>query len=219
MNGKLGIRIAGSLVLVFLTGCNPMNTGSERRDTGATTTDGDPVYRKNPHPTQAYRITMTIEDAPGPFEWVSGTAFYDMTNRDACTPFDRSLGMSTKQKEDGIPIDFQKINDATYEATIYTDGMADADYYGKGICYWEFGGLGVSLKATGKGEETEFLPSLGNKQVATLTPETKYFWKSRYPASGMAGFPDMGQSKAEDFNKDARSNLFKVTLIAERIAP
>lgn len=30
-------------------------------------TTSDPVYQKNPHPAQAYRITMTIEDAPGPF--------------------------------------------------------------------------------------------------------------------------------------------------------
>nr|WP_314733188.1 hypothetical protein [Xanthomonas translucens] len=31
--------------------------------------DGDPIYRKNPHPTQAYRITMTISlrDDPGAF--------------------------------------------------------------------------------------------------------------------------------------------------------
>ncbi|MCE4352289.1 hypothetical protein LYZ86_24305, partial [Xanthomonas hortorum pv. cynarae] len=65
MKGKLVIKFACSLVLVFLAGCNPMNTGSERHDTDSTTTDGDPVYRKNPHPTQAYRITMTIEDAPG----------------------------------------------------------------------------------------------------------------------------------------------------------
>ncbi|WP_240993271.1 hypothetical protein [Xanthomonas axonopodis] len=40
----------------------------------------DPVYQKNPHPTQAHRITLTIEDAPGPFEWISGTAFYQITN-------------------------------------------------------------------------------------------------------------------------------------------
>ncbi len=36
--------------------------------------DGDPIYRKNPHPTQAYRITMTIENAPGPFGYISGFA-------------------------------------------------------------------------------------------------------------------------------------------------
>lgn len=56
-----------------------MNAASERQDTGDITAGGDPVYRKNPHPTQAYRITMTIDDAPGPFEWIPGTAFYEMT--------------------------------------------------------------------------------------------------------------------------------------------
>ncbi|MCL1528758.1 hypothetical protein [Xanthomonas nasturtii] len=182
-------------------------------------TTSDPVYQKNPHPSQAYRITMTIEDAPGSFGAVAGTAFYDMTNRDDCAPFDAALGMSTKRKEDAIPIDFQKINDTTYVATIHTDGMAEVDYYDKGVCHWEFGGVGVSLKATGKHEETEFLPSLDGKQLATLTPETKYFWKSRYPKSEMAAFPDMGQPKAENFNEDARKNLFKVTLAAEKIAP
>ncbi|MBB5881442.1 hypothetical protein GGR74_002645 [Xanthomonas arboricola] len=219
MNGHLRIKILGCLSLILLVGCNPMNGASERHDTDATTTDGDPVYRKNPHPTQAYRITMTIEDAPGPFGIVSGTAFYDMTNRDDCAPFDAALGMSTKPKEDVIPIVFKRIDDTTYTATIHTDGMADADYYGKGVCHWDFGGVGISLKATGKDDETEFLPSLDKRQLATLTPEVKYFWKSRYPKFGMENFPDMGKKRIEDFNEDARSNLFKVTLTAKRIAP
>ncbi|MCD0244314.1 hypothetical protein JWH05_00225, partial [Xanthomonas melonis] len=90
------MKIAGSFVLFFLAGCNPMKTGSEEYDTGATTADGDPVYRKNPHPTQAYRITMTIEDAPGPFEWISGTAFYEMTNHKQCTPIEPVAGVWNK---------------------------------------------------------------------------------------------------------------------------
>ncbi|PPU70474.1 hypothetical protein XcuCFBP2542_18720 [Xanthomonas cucurbitae] len=219
MNGTLGIKIAGSLVLVFLTGCNPMNTGSERHDTGATTTDGDPVYRKNPHPTQAYRITMTIEDAPGPFEWVSGTAFYEMTNRDACTPFDRSLAMSTKQKEDGIPINFEKAGDTTYVATIYADGMIDADYYGKGVCLFELNGVGISLRATGKKEETRFQPILFKNEIYRSTPKITYFWKERYPKAGMDDFPDGGESKVDDFNDIARNNLFKVTLSTKKVIP
>ncbi len=74
---------------------------------------------------------MTIEDAPGPFFSVSGTAFYDLTNRDDCAPFDVALGMATKPKEHTIPIVFQRIDDTTYTATVHTGGMADADYYGK----------------------------------------------------------------------------------------
>ncbi|WP_430544110.1 hypothetical protein [Xanthomonas hortorum] len=219
MKGKLGIKIASSLVLVFLAGCDPMNTGSERHDTDATTTDGDPVYRKNPHPTQAYRITMTIEDAPGPFEWVSGTAFYEMTNRDACTPIDRSLGMSTKQKEDGIPINFEKVNDTTYVAKIYADGMIDADYYGKGTCSFELNGVGISLKATGKHEDTRFQPALFKSEIYSSVPKITYFWKGRYPKEDIDNFPDGGRLAIDQFNDNARNNIFKVTLTTEKVIP
>ncbi|KFA33958.1 hypothetical protein [Xanthomonas vasicola] len=193
-----------------------MNANSERHDT---TADGDPVYRKNPHPTQAYRITMSIEDAPGPFEWISGTAYYEMTNRDACTPFDRSLGMSTKQKEDGIPIHFQKVSGTTYVATVYADGMVNADYYNKGICIFELNGVGISLKATGKEEETRFQPALFKKEIYSSTPKITYFWKERYPKAGMDNFPDGGESKVNEFNDNARNNIFKITLATEKAIP
>ncbi|MCL1553484.1 hypothetical protein [Xanthomonas nasturtii] len=219
MNGYLRIKVVGWFFLVLLAGCNPMNTGSERHDTDATTTDGDPVYRKNPHPTEAYRITMTIEDAPGPFEWVSGTAFYEMTNRDACTPIDRSLGMSTKQKEDGIPINFEKVNDTTYVAKIYADGMVDADYYGEGTCNFELDGVGISLKATGKHEDTRFEPALFKNEIHSSAPKVTYFWKGRYPKEDIDNFPDSGKVRMDQFNNEARGNIFKVTLITEEVMP
>ncbi|TCK48991.1 hypothetical protein C8F00_1377 [Xanthomonas vasicola] len=195
-----------------------MNATSERHGTGDTTADGDPVYRKNPHPTQAYRITMTIEDAPGPFEWISGTAFYEMTNRDACTPFDRSLGMSTKPKEDGIPIHFEKVSDTTYVATIYADGMVDADYYGKGACTFELNGVGISLKATGKKEETRFQPVLFKAQLKNTTPVEFYFWNGGYPRSRMENYPDTGEYSPDKYAEPNRSNLFKITLKSERVS-
>ncbi|MCC8626059.1 hypothetical protein G8D19_23210 [Xanthomonas vesicatoria] len=179
--------------------------------------DTDPVYRKNPHPAQAYRITMTIEDAPGAFNSISGTAFYAMTNRDACTPIDRSLGFSTKQKEDAIPIHFDKTSDMTYVGTIYADGMVDADYYGKGVCVFELSGVGISLKATGKKEETRFQPVLFKSEIYSSTPKITYFWKGRYPKEDMENFPDGGRLSIDQFNDDARNNIFKITLTAEKV--
>ncbi|PPU70506.1 hypothetical protein XcuCFBP2542_18655 [Xanthomonas cucurbitae] len=219
MNGKLGIRIAGSLVLVLLAGCNPMNTGSERHGTGATTTDGDPVYRKNPHPTQAYRITMTIEDAPGPFEWVSGTAFYQMANHKQCTPIEPIAGVWSKSDEDGIPIHFQKLDESTYAATIYADGMVDADYYGKGICLFELDGVGISLRATGKKEETRFQPALFKSEIYSSTPKITYFWKDRYPRSEMGDFPDGGETSLDKFSDIAQKDIFIVALTVKQVSP
>ncbi|MEB1200348.1 hypothetical protein VDQ11_21995, partial [Xanthomonas campestris pv. campestris] len=54
-----------------------------------------------------------------------------------CTPIEPIAGVWSKSKEDGIPIHFKKINESTYVATIYADGMVDSDYYGKGVCRWE----------------------------------------------------------------------------------
>ncbi|MCL1525769.1 hypothetical protein [Xanthomonas nasturtii] len=191
----------------------------QSKDVQARDADGDPIYRKNPQPTQAYRITMTIEAAPGPFGSVSGTAFYDMKNRDECAPFDPALGMSTKPKEDGIPLVFQRIDDNTYVAVVYPDGMLDADYYGKGICHWDFGGVGVSLKATGKRGETNFMPGLDRKDFFASKPVDAFFWSGGYPKEDVADYPDTGLPSVEAFKEELRDDLFKVTLHSVKESP
>ncbi|AZR25782.1 hypothetical protein NX80_003960 [Xanthomonas vasicola pv. arecae] len=193
-----------------------MNANSERPDT---TADGDPVYRKNPYPTQAYRITMTIEDAPGPFEWISGTAFYQMANHKQCTPIEPVAGVWSKSDEDGIPIHFERLDASTYVGMIYADGMVDADYYGKGVCAFELNGVGISLKATGKNEETRFQPVLFKKEIYSAAPKITYFWKGRYPKEDIENFPDGGRLAVDQFNESARSNIFKVTLIVKKVTP
>ncbi|MFA1262786.1 hypothetical protein Xclt_15195 [Xanthomonas axonopodis pv. clitoriae] len=219
MNEYLRIKVVGWFFLVLLAGCNPMNTGSERHDTDATTTDGDPVYRKNPHPTEAYRITMTIEDAPGPFEWISGTAFYEMTNHKQCTPIEPIAGVWSKSKEDGIPIHFKKINESTYVATIYADGMVDSDYYGKGVCRWELTSADVSLRATGKHEETRFQPGIYKDKLLSGEPGVTYFWSGGYPKDEMDNYPDSGHSDPTQFKESLRNQLFKVTLLSTKETP
>lgn len=219
MNVYFKIKIVGCLFLVLLTGCNPMNAASEKYEkNGETTADGDPVYRKNQHPTEAYKLTMTIEDAPGPFEWISGTAFYQMTNHEQCTPIEPIAGVWSKSKEDGIPIKFQKIDPTTYVATIYADGMVNADYYGKGVCNFELNGVGVTLKATGKKEETRFQPVLFKTQIYDSAPVKFYFWKGGYPQSQMDNYPDTGEYSVDKYAESNRGSLFQVTLKSEKVS-
>ncbi|WP_349811858.1 hypothetical protein ABQ179_019370 [Xanthomonas dyei] len=201
----------------FFAGCQPMDAPSPQADAKSNSTD--PVYQKNPHPTQAYRITMTIEDAPGPFEWISGTAFYEMTNHKQCTPIEPTAGVWNKSSEDGIPIHFSKVNDTTYVAIIYADGMVDADYYGKGTCSFELDGVGISLKATEKHEDTRFQPALFKNEIYSPAPKVTYFWKGRYPKEDVDNFPDSGRSRVDQFNENARNDIFKVTLATEKVIP
>ncbi|UNU12554.1 hypothetical protein [Xanthomonas translucens] len=208
------IHLPGVLLFLFLAGCNPMNAVP-----GKTDADGDPIYRKNPHPTQAYRITMTIEDAPGPFGHVSGTAFYQMTNHEQCTPMEPIEGVWSKSKEDGIPIHFQKISEAKYVATIYADGMVDADYYGKGVCHWELSSADISLRATGDPKETRFQPGIYKDKIISSTPEVTYFWSGGYPRDEMDNYPDTGNSDPTKFKQELRNQLFKITLVSTKEVP
>lgn len=208
------IHLPGVLLFLFLAGCNPMNAVP-----GKTDANGDPIYRKNPHPTQAYRITMTIEDAPGPFGHVSGMAFYQMTNHTQCTPMEPIEGVWSKSKEDGIPMRFQKTNETTYVATIYADGMVDADYYGKGVCRFELSGVGITLKATGKHEETRFQPALFKKEIYNAAPNVTYFWSGGYPKDEMDNYPDTGHSDPSQFKEELRNQLFKVTVVSTKETP
>ncbi|MCT8285845.1 hypothetical protein NYQ43_09075 [Xanthomonas translucens pv. translucens] len=208
------IHLPGVLLFLFLAGCNPMNAVP-----GKTDADGDPIYRKNPHPTQAYRITMTIENAPGPFGFVDAAALYQMTNHKQCTPMEPIEGVWSKSKEDGIPMRFQKINETTYVATIYADGMVDSDYYGKSVCHFELSGVAITLRATGKHEETRFQPGLFKEEIYSAVPSVTYFWSGRYPKSEMDNYPDTGHSDPTRFKEELRNQLFKVTVVSSKETP
>ncbi|MCC4593328.1 hypothetical protein LL974_19555 [Xanthomonas campestris pv. cannae] len=196
-----------------------MNTASENAGTPRAEAGGDPVYRKNSRPTQAFRITMTIEGSPGDFRSVKGAAFYRITNYEQCTPVDPVAGAWSKQREESVPATFQKIDDKTYVSTIYADGMVDADYFGKGICHWDLMGVGMSLKASGTEDETNFSPSLEKVQIVGSGAKTTYFWKGHYPREDVKNFADVGSASVEDFKESARDDLFKVTLSARKVEP
>ncbi|MFB5204607.1 DUF502 domain-containing protein, partial [Stenotrophomonas sp. 3diitr2024] len=47
-----------------------------------------------------------------------------------------------------VPVELRKVADGEYRGTLYVDRMLDEDYYGRGVCHWEFTGAGAMLKAT-----------------------------------------------------------------------
>lgn len=181
--------------------------------------DGDPIYRKNPNPKQAYRITMTVQDAPGPFEFVHGSVSYEMSNHEQCTPIDRFAGVWPKSKRDSLPMDFKKMDSTTYVGIIYTDAMVDADYYKKGICHWQINAVDVTLKATGAQAETRFQPALFKNELLQAQSVTTFFWKGGYPRDEMKNFPDTGQRDPDRFKPELRGDLFSISLSSEKVTP
>lgn len=97
---------------------------------------GDPKHpRKNPHPVQRYEVIATA-DAPGPWDKVSGTVFFDVLNL-ACTPKDKFLGVHAKPQDVAIDFEMTRTGKNTWAGHFYRDAMLDEDYYGLGICRWD----------------------------------------------------------------------------------
>ncbi|WP_161962819.1 hypothetical protein [Xanthomonas campestris] len=179
---------------------------------------GRGLAKLNPNPRKAVEVTLTLKNAPGAFGLVQGAAQYDVSNEDACgkiQPETGTAGRITSQEDFAL----KKVSDTEYRGTVYLDLMQDEDYYGRGVCHWEFSGAGVMLKATGAEEETRFLSFIEANTVTAQQTQTKYYWSKGYPRSESNGFPDTGELSPEKFKADIRNELFTITLAAKEVAP
>ncbi|MEA9607527.1 hypothetical protein QY702_14010 [Xanthomonas campestris pv. plantaginis] len=179
---------------------------------------GRGLAKLNPNPRKAVEVTLTLKNAPGAFGLVQGAAQYDVSNEDACgkvQPETGTAGRITSQEDFAL----KKVSDTEYRGTVYLDLMQDEDYYGRGVCHWEFTGASVMLKATGAEEETRFLSFIEAKTVTAQQTQTKYYWSKGYPRSESKSFPDTGELSPEKFKADIRNELFTITLAAKEVAP
>ncbi|MEO8809334.1 MAG: hypothetical protein ABI386_03710 [Rhodanobacter sp.] len=92
-------------------------------------THGDPKNpKKNPHPVKRYEVIATAH-APGPWDAVSGTVFFDVVNL-ACTPEDKFLGVHAKPRDVAMDFEMARVDEKTWKGHFYRDAMLDEDYYG-----------------------------------------------------------------------------------------
>jgi hypothetical protein len=211
------------LLAVALVACAPAR--NDMSQTPAASESGQeqspPPRRKlNPAPRRAYRITLTIADAPGPFAAVEGVAQYDVDNEAACGKVNPSTGTPYRMTTLEL-FDLRKVSDTEYTGTVYADLILDEDYYGKGVCRWEFTSVEIQLKATGDQAETRFLPDITGEQVFAQQSTTTFFLKRFYPRNPkIDDFPDFGQKNRSKLAPQiSDSDLFIIALSAKEEQP
>ncbi len=209
----------GLTISMALAACTPsgidMNTQSS-----ASSPTSEPAqkatHRHNPDPKQAYRITMTIKDAPGPFEWMRPIAHYDVTNRECLSPpRDNPGGRSAPVPTAPTDFEMKQTGDGVYTGVVYADLMMDEDYTGNGVCHWEMTSIVVQMKATGAEGDTLFTPAIPGRKLAPGSAEKVYFNKIAYPrleSSRLDQPVSTGQSDRSRFGDSIQdSDLFTVT--------
>lgn len=167
-------------------------------------------FRQNPEPRQAYQVTMTVADAPGPFASVQGFVNYEAPG--CVYMLDRIAGVPATASR-GFPVEFTKLDDTRYSGTIYTDAMIDEDYFGNGICRWQLTGMNVQLKATGADGETNFIASLLPEALRLSQTATMYYQKQLYPRSSqMDNFQTFGRDESRMNPDTPADDFFSITL-------
>jgi len=210
------LRLFAAPALLFaLAACSPSDSRTDMNAVTSSTADhgGTAASARNPAPKDAYRVTMTIKDAPGPFGWMKALAQYDVVNKECLSPpKDNPGGRSAPVPTDDVEIPLRKISDTEYEAVVYADQMLDQDYTGRGVCHWKLIQLRVHMKATGAQAETLFIPSIPDDKLLASSPENVYFNRMTYPeAEGVEDYPDTGGGRSDYGPSVQDQDLFTVT--------
>ena len=212
------LRMAVVSSLLALSACQqgPIAMTDTTSDTPAARDASRAEYRRNPDPREAYRITMRIKDAPGPFASMRALAQYDVTNRECLAPpRDNPGGRSSPVPTEDVEIALTPTGDGQYAATVYGDYMLDEDYTGNGACHWELMQFRVHMKATGAKGETLFIPSIPDRKLLAGESETVYFNKVAYPRRASSELEEplsLGESDRSRYGPSIRDDeLFTVT--------
>ena len=215
-------RLAVALSLLALSACQPgpIAMTDTPSDSAAQAARDTPAFRRNPAPREAYRITMRIEDAPGPFGSIRAFAQYDVVTPECLPPPNDNNGHLWPVPTDAAEIALTREADGSYTGVVYADYMLDEDYHDRGMCKWALIQAQAQLKATGVEGETSFGPALDAASIRTGIVRDIWLAKTDYPAvPNVPDYPALGTTERAQFSKLRDDQLFHVLLQAREVAP
>ncbi len=159
-----------------------------------------PELKQNPNPKQRYEVTMSINDAPGPFDSITGYVVYQVLN-DICVALQPGSGARLAPHLE-LPITLTRTGEF-YKGSFYADQMMDEDYYGLGVCKWALTIAGVKLKQRTNTFRAHLAIDANN--VISEQPGTLYFFNAIYTDHTIDNYRDDGSFQ------DPKHKQFSVT--------
>lgn len=94
-----------------------------------------PVYRENPAPKDALPIVIRVNDAPVDVPIPKVFVSYEIDPL-CLPPINNYEGVQYAPQQQSVEFPVQRISETEFTTTVFKDGMAIADYYGRGPCTW-----------------------------------------------------------------------------------
>jgi hypothetical protein len=198
MKTAITSTLAMSLVLA-ITACSPrMN---------------DPDIKQNPHPKMRYDVTITVQNAPGPFDSVGGFMQYEVTNK-ACVPETGGPMNAMRIAPMSNPrIVFTKVANNVYRGAVYADYFQDEDYYGLGACHWSL----MAVTAEVKVNKLSLVSHLSPDQLFSQKSVRRYFIRDDYDDNRKER-GSSGEDHLTDYLRNRHESTFTIALIAKESA-
>ena len=173
-----------------------------------------PDIKLNAHPKMRYEITLTIEDAPGPFDAVEGSAGYQVSN-DRCVPLQPVSGARHTPRKH-VPIALTRVSDKVYKGELYVDLLQDEDYFGLGLCRWSmpFANFGLQIGNLVFGHSIALEDILASKSVTRYFNNQSYFSEDAKSKNDNHPRVSSGNANRSDFGNESK-NTFSTTLTAK----
>lgn len=176
-------------------------------------THGDPKNpKKNPHAVKRYEVTATA-DAPGPWDSVGGTVFFDVINNEDCVPRDSFTG-GQNVPNTGDHFEMTRVDEKTWKGYFYRDALQDEDYFGMGVCHWDATGVGADFAVRGEKFNSSFLV-----KDFLEGPQISYFKKSDYGEQALVRYGAPNYSPLRPEYTQNPTAFFPVTISIKEIAP
>jgi hypothetical protein len=171
-----------------------------------------PVALRNPHPQFQYELTMTVKGAPRSFNATDGYANYMLRNPYSCAPLEDNESGAHEDLRQDAPIAVQRLSTNVFRAIVPLDYFLDADYFHKGMCYWEITEAVPQLEI--KGAQVEVEPMMDIDDMENERSVTLYFPVSLFTRKDPYGWD--GTTDKADALRRFKSKLFEITMVAKR---
>lgn len=167
---------------------------------------------------------VKIKDAPLAFQIVTGDELYQSENCKYVT--NRWVGATTWPQY-RKKLEMTKIDNNTYATDFYSDTPLDEDYYGEGVCKWQFLSAAIVMEPTGKDKrETALIVRIDSEDLKKLTAQNPElivkheYQKSNFPIAKDLNFEDGWSDDGSSIKSGlivAPEDKFSVELILRKV--
>ncbi|HDS1149139.1 MULTISPECIES: hypothetical protein [Stenotrophomonas] len=139
-----------------------------------------PAYRENPAPKDALPIVIRVHDAPVDVPVPTITVLYEIDSL-CLPPINNYEGVHYEPKWHSVQLQVERISPTEFTTTAFKDGMAVADYYGRGPCNWIPNTLEASFPLTIDGRSIHATVGASFQEIKEEGGSTTYIKKALKP--------------------------------------